>query len=186
MASQAPASSALHSVATSSDYQAPHEASEPSEHSEPAHFQPESMKHDPILDLPEVARAEEEPEFDPALLQQAVDSASAFILDQEGEGSSFPEPEVDEGPEELWQEMSNGLADVLNVEDAEAERAPTQNQDLNMTILEEKPAKNKTIVADKGVEPLFTDASGEPATCLVVDDIPVNQKLLVFQLKQLI
>jgi CheY-like chemotaxis protein len=181
-------SSALQAVATSSesaesrDAHQHNDTNEQSGHSDHAPAEPESIKHDALLDLPEEQQAEEEPEFDPALLQQAVESASAFILDQEA-SSTFPEPEVDEGPEELWQEMSNGLADVLNVDEAEAERTAAPDQDLNMTILEDKPAKNKTIVADKGVEPLFRDASGEAASCLVVDDIPVNQKLLVFQLK---
>ncbi|MBS1990779.1 MAG: response regulator [Cyanobacteria bacterium SZAS LIN-3] len=121
----------------------------------------------------------DETDFDPALLQQVVDSASAFILDQEAAGNTSLEAAEEAGPEELWQEMSAGLAEVLNVEETEEAKI----QDINMTILEEKPAKSNHIAADKNTEAVFKNPSGEPAACLVVDDIPVNQKLLVFQLK---
>jgi len=125
------------------------------------------------------AEAEDDDDFDPAQLQKALESASAFILDQESAGNSSLDVAEDEGPEELWQEMSNGLADVLNVEDSEDSKLA----DISLTILEEKPAKSSHAAPDKGSDAMFKNQAGEPANCLVVDDIPVNQKLLVFQLK---
>ena len=145
---------------------------------------------------------DDETDFDPTQLQAAVDSASAFILDQ----GVVPFPEMDdEGPEELWQEMSDGLAGVLNGEESNA-------QDLNLTILEDRAEREKNGISMNGREngrennkdhgkenasgqenqeaaadksqATFVNADGAPAECLVVDDIPVNQKLLVFQLKR--
>jgi len=121
--------------------------------------------------------ADDDSDFDPAQLQKALESASAFILDQES-ASNAALDDAEEGPEELWQEMSNGLADVLNVEDSEDSKLT----DINLTILEEKPRTHHN-APEKGSEPVFKNQAGEPASCLVVDDIPVNQKLLVFQLK---
>jgi CheY-like chemotaxis protein/HPt (histidine-containing phosphotransfer) domain-containing protein len=119
----------------------------------------------------------DEDDFDPSQLQEAVESASAFILDQGV--SPFPEIE-DEGPEELWQEMSEGLAGVLQKE--EPKEAP--REDFKEGFKEEHKEAVQEAAPQAGAQ-ANADGLANGARCLVVDDIPVNQKLLVFQLKRL-
>ncbi|MBU6453176.1 MAG: response regulator [Cyanobacteria bacterium REEB67] len=147
--------------------------------------------------------ADDEPDFDE--LQAAVDSASAFILDQASAPFDIDlevaaDLDSDDGQDQLWQEMSESLPEVLNGEEngrtaESSENNSENNNDLNLTILEERVSgqtakeqsekieKIEKASSEKG-QAAFLNTDGSAARCLVVDDIPVNQKLLVFQLKR--